>query len=278
MRTLLVVLTALVLTPPLAAMVVIASLLGRPDRPGSVLWWAPRFWSRAVLRAAGVRLRVHHPERIGNGSNGVVFASNHVSWFDVFALSATLPRYSFVAKAELMRIPIFGRGALAVGTVPIERENRTSAFASYDAAAAIVRAGRPIVVFPEGTRGFSYQLRPFKKGPFVLAISAGAPVVPVVVYGTIAVMPKGTWMIRSGVVDLHFLEAVPTAGLTYEDRDELSMTIRARLAEVLEGTYHVPEAAGSSDADRATTAREVRAATPRDKAGVERVTATDTVV
>jgi 1-acyl-sn-glycerol-3-phosphate acyltransferase len=278
MRTLLVVLTALILTPPLAAMVVMASLLGRPDRPGSVLWWAPRFWSRAMLWAAGVRLRVHHTERIGNGSNGVVFASNHVSWFDVFALSATLPRYSFVAKAELMRIPIFGRAALAVGTVPIERENRTSAFASYDAAAEIVRRGRPIVVFPEGTRGFSYQLRVFKKGPFVLAIAAGAPVVPVVVHGTLAVMPKGAWMIRSGVVDLHFLESVPTAGLSYEDRDQLSMTVRTRLAEVLEGVYQVPEAAGPDGGDETTTDGKARGAAAGDKPAAEPTAATDIVV
>jgi 1-acyl-sn-glycerol-3-phosphate acyltransferase len=261
MRTLLVVLTTVLLTPPLAAMVIVAALLRLPDRPGSVLWWAPRFWSRAVLWAAGVRVRVHNSERIGNGSNGVVFASNHVSWFDVFALSATLPRYSFVAKAELMRIPIFGRGALAIGTVPIERSNRASAFASYEEAAAIVRQGRPIVVFPEGTRGFSYQLRPFKKGPFVLAIAAGAPVVPVVVYGTIAIMPKGAWRIRSGVVDLHFLEAVPTAGMTYDDRDQLSRTVRSRLAEVLDGVYHVPEAAGTGDGEGRDQETEPTAAT-----------------
>ncbi len=253
MRTLLVVLVACLLTPPFAAIVVIAALLRLPDRPGSVFWWIPRTWSRAVLWAAGVELRIHHPERIGDGQNGVVFASNHVSWFDVFSLSATLPRYSFVAKAELMRIPIFGAGARAIGTVPIERDNRKSAFASYETAAEIVRAGRPIVVFPEGTRGESYALRPFKKGPFVLAIASGAPIVPVVVHGTMPVMPKGAWRIRSGVVDLHFLEPVPTKGLTYEDRDRLSQTVRERMADVLGKDYQIPDAAGA-DVEESTAA------------------------
>jgi 1-acyl-sn-glycerol-3-phosphate acyltransferase len=248
MRTLLVVLIACLLTPPFAAILVIAAIFKVPDRPGSVFWWIPRAWSRAVLWAAGVELRVHHPERIGDGRNGVVFASNHVSWFDVFAVSATLPRCSFVAKAELMRIPFFGAGARAIGTVPIERDNRKSAFASYETAAEIVRAGRPIVVFPEGTRGESYPLRAFKKGPFVLAIASGAPILPVVVHGTIAVMPKHAWRIRSGVVDLHFLEAVPTTGLTYDDRDRLSQTVRERIASVLGGEYDVAGAAGE-DAD-----------------------------
>lgn len=111
LRTLLVALTGLVLTPPFATMVVIAAALGVADRPGSVLWWVPRVWSRAILRAGGVRVRVHGAERIAPPPAGQVFASNHVSWFDVFALAATLPRYSFVAKAELLRIPIRPRRA-----------------------------------------------------------------------------------------------------------------------------------------------------------------------
>lgn len=236
-RTLLVALTGLVLTPPFATLVVIAAALGVVDRPGSVLWWVPRVWSRAILRAGGVRVRVHGAERIASPPAGQVFASNHVSWFDVFALAATLPRYSFVAKAELLRIPIFGRGARAVGTIPIERDNRKSAFASYEVAATIIRGGRAVIVFPEGTRGRSYALRPFKKGPFVLAIAAGAPVVPIVVHGTLAIMPKGAWRIRPGIVNVHILEAVPTAGLTYDDRDALSESVHERMGELLQREY-----------------------------------------
>ncbi len=242
MRSLLVALTAVFLTPPLATLVALAALLRRPDRPGGVYWWAPRLWSRAMLRAAGVRVRVHGAERLGDGRDGRIFASNHVSWYDVFALAGTLPRYSFVAKAELMRIPVFGRGARAVGTIPIERENRKSAFASYDAAAALVRAGRPVIVFPEGTRGRSYALRPFKKGPFVLAIAAGVPVYPVVIHGTMDIMPKGSWRVRAGTIDLHVLEPVPTAGLTYDDRDALSARVHACMAEVLSRRYGVARA------------------------------------
>ncbi len=239
MRTLLVALTGLILTPPFAVAAVVAALLNVEDRPGSILWWVPRAWSGAMLRAAGVRVRVHGTEWIARPPAGQVFASNHVSWYDVFALAATFPRYSFVAKAELLRIPVFGPGARALGTVPIERDNRKSAFASYNAAADIIRAGRAVVVFPEGTRGRSYALRPFKKGPFVLAIAAGVPVVPVVVHGSMEVMPKGSWRIRRGVIDVHVLEPVPTTGLTYDDRDALSGTVRTRMAELLEREYGI---------------------------------------
>jgi 1-acyl-sn-glycerol-3-phosphate acyltransferase len=237
------------LTPPFAAVAIGSVLLGVPDRLGGIYSRIPRGWSRAVLWAAGVQVRVHGRERIGDGRTGCVFAANHVSWFDVFALAATLPRYSFVAKAELMRIPIFGQGARAIGTIPIERENRKSAFASYDVAAATIRGGRPVVVFPEGTRGRSYVVRPFKKGPVVLAIAAGVPIVPVLVHGTIDIMPKGSWRIRPGVIDLHLLEPVPTAGCTYEDRDAVSTAVRARLAEAMERLYGVAPAETVQAAD-----------------------------
>lgn len=263
MRSLLAALTAVIITPPAAALVCLAAAFGVPDRPRGVYWWVPRLWTRALLLVGGVRVRVHGVDRMGDGRQPAVFASNHVSWYDVFVLAGTLPRYSFVAKAELLRIPVFGPGARAVGTVPIERDNRKSAFASYDAAADIVRAGRPVVLFPEGTRGRTYALRPFKKGPFVLAIAAGVPVTPVVIHGTMAVMPKGAWRIRSGVVDVHFLEPVPTSGLTYDDRDALSATVHARMAELLEREY------GVSDPGAATPTRDPApaSATPTTSGG-----------
>ena len=85
------------------------------------------------------------------------------------------------------------------GIVFIDRDNRKQAFESYEQAAGEVQRGRAIIVCPEGTRGFDYHLRPFKKGPFVFAIAAQAPVIPTIVYGAREVMPKGSFSIRSGV-------------------------------------------------------------------------------
>jgi 1-acyl-sn-glycerol-3-phosphate acyltransferase len=61
-------------------------------------------------------------------------------------------------------------------------------------------------------------------------------------------MPKGSWRIRPGVVDLHFLDPVPTAGLTYDDRDTLSATVHARMAELLLREYGIPAASTTPDA------------------------------
>jgi 1-acyl-sn-glycerol-3-phosphate acyltransferase len=102
-----------------------------------------------------------------------------------------------------------------------------------------VSAGTSVVVFPEGTRGSEYALRPFKKGPFVLAIAAQAPVVPVVVYGAREMMPKGSFNIRSNTVHVHFLEPVETAGFDYERRHEVMREVWNRMAACLRDEYGI---------------------------------------
>ncbi|MBA3891618.1 MAG: 1-acyl-sn-glycerol-3-phosphate acyltransferase [Gemmatimonadaceae bacterium] len=235
-RSLFTLLTAFVVTVILAPMAMVAALLGVREGPGSIHDKAMRWWATAVDRAAGVKVVVHGAE---NMPNGAVYISNHVSWFDVFAIAEVLPRYTWVAKSELRRLPIFGRGAEAAGVIFIERDNRKSAFESYEGAAAEVSRGRNVVVCPEGTRGAEYALRPFKKGPFVLAVAAQAPVVPVLVYGAREVMRKGSFRIRPGTVHVHFLPPISSTGLTYDQRDVLVKAAWQSIAAALEQHYGI---------------------------------------
>ncbi len=246
MRTVLAALALVLVTPTLGAAVIVAGLLGVRDRPGGIFDWAPRTWCRAILRAAGVRVRLRNAERM-RLDEPRIYVVNHVSWFDIFTLASLLPYYKFVAKAELFRIPIFGAAARAAGMIAIERDNRKSAFASYDRAAGQIRRGASVVVFPEGTRGRSYALRPFKKGPFVLAIAAQVPVVPCIIHGTIPVFPKGSWRVRSGPVDVHFLEPISTSDMTYDDRDRLARETWRRMAAALEDEYGETSASPERD-------------------------------
>lgn len=238
MRTLLAMVTLAVMTVVCGSLAILARLVGVKERPGSIYDLAPRWWAGSILAAAGTEIVVHGAEQLVPGEPHI-FVSNHVSWFDVLALVVALPRYSFVAKAELFRVPLFGAAARAVGTIPIERDNRKAAFQAYEEAAVRIRAGRNVVVYPEGTRGETYALRSFKKGPFVLAIAAGVPIIPTIIHGTIYVNPRGSLRARAGRVDIHLLDPVPTAGLTYDERDTLSRTVRARMAEAFERLYGV---------------------------------------
>ena len=238
MHTVLTLLTLLVATTVFGGMVLVVTALGLAKRVPWLMNEAPRWWAQSLLVAAAVEVRLHG-HLPADASEPRIYVSNHVSWFDIPALVHALRRFSFIAKAEIFRVPLFGGAAKAVGTIPIERENRKAAFESYRRAAQLMGAGRNVVVFPEGTRGREYALRPFKKGPFVLAIASGAPIVPTIVHGTIHVNPRGSLRARPGVVDVHFLEPIPTAGLTYDDRDQLASRVWQRMADALERLYGV---------------------------------------
>jgi 1-acyl-sn-glycerol-3-phosphate acyltransferase len=237
MRTLLSAINITIATIIGATVVLFARLTRRPVTVGSVYESTMRNWAASIIRTAGVRVVIHGAGNLPAG--GAVCICNHVSWFDVFAVASTLPRATFVAKQELRKIPMFGPAAEAAGIVFIDRDNRKSAFESYKLAAAAVDEGKRIVVFPEGTRGFDYRLRQFKKGPFVLAITAGAPLVPTVVYGAREVMGKGSFWVRPGTVHVHYLEPVPTEGHTYEERTQLMAETHARMDAFLAREYGV---------------------------------------
>jgi 1-acyl-sn-glycerol-3-phosphate acyltransferase len=135
----------------------------------------------------------------------------------------------FVAKKELLSIPIFGQALRARGEIPINRTNLRDAFAAYDEAAERLQAGLSAIVFVEGTRSRDGKLHDFKKGPFVLAIRAGVPIVPVFIEGTFEALPPGGWYVRRRPITLKIGTPIPTAGREFDDRDELMKQTRAAM-------------------------------------------------
>lgn len=199
-------------------------------RRGEVYYWATQSWSRAILRASGVRL-------ITSGLDGVdwaapqILVSNHTSYYDVFALSAVLPKpFAFVGKKELNRIPFFGTAWRAAGHISIDRSDRESAVASLRAAGEKLRRERgTVVIFPEGTRGPGGSLLPFKKGVFALAAESGVPLLPTVVVGSDAIAGPGP-RIRRGSIHIHFGDVVAPG----ESRPEQLLTeVRGRMERML---------------------------------------------
>ena len=238
LRTALTYLTFGIATPLSGAQCVLARLLGIPDTAGGPYDRASRRWCRMLCWASGVEFVIHGQEHL-DGDHPRVFVANHVSWFDIMVLAQVLPHQKFVAKSELRTTPLFGWAATAWGIVWIERENKKNAFAAYEAAALRIQEGVSVAVFPEGTRGDDYELRQFKKGPFVLAIASGVPIVPTVLHGSREVHARTGFIMHPGTVHLHFLPAIPTAGLAYHDRDELARRTRDAMAECLHRQYQI---------------------------------------
>jgi 1-acyl-sn-glycerol-3-phosphate acyltransferase len=222
----------LVLTVWYGGQVILAALFGVENRRGGVYDQAARRWSKKVLKASGVTVNVNGTEHLPEHNNPVVYVSNHQSFFDILALAATLPgTYRFVAKKELAKVPVFGGAIKAAGHIYIDRQRRQAAFESYEKAAKVIKEGLSALVFAEGTRSRTGNLLPFKKGPFVLAIAAQVPVVPVYCANTFDILPKGHVRIRPCPVTLYFGAPIPTTGMDYEDREKLLTEAR----RVIEG-------------------------------------------
>ena len=207
----------------------ISALFGGEER----LHTSARQWARGCLWLGGVRLKVVGVEHLP-AQGPVVYMANHQGNFDIPALFAALPvQFRWLAKAELFRIPLFGLTMRIAGYIPVERQDRRLAVQSMNLAAGRVAAGTSIMIFPEGTRSPDGALLPFKKGGFILALQAQAPIVPIAIDGSAALMLKSSWLIRSGEIRLRIFPALPTAGLEMKDRDALLAEVEARIASAL---------------------------------------------
>ena len=228
MRAIWYVVSSLCVTAYYCLQVIYASLLGVKLRPGGVYDRAGRDWGRHLLRLNGLAVTLQGEEHIPTGP--CVFVANHVSWVDIWALVAKLPgRVRFLAKRELLAVPFFGSAMKRAGHIPIDRQNRRAAFDAYGGAVRLIREGTRAIIFGEGTRSRDGTLLPLKKGPFVLAIQAGVPVVPVYLEGTYSVLPKGSISLRPQPIRVSIGEPLPTDGLEYADREALSHRCRESL-------------------------------------------------
>jgi len=210
----------------------IGLLIGVPFRWKGILYFLGHGGVGLALGLAGIRYRVHGREHIPRG-RAVVFCSNHESNVDPPVLFQALHRRLHVLfKAELKKLPILGAVMVAGGFVAVERDRREASMASIEEAAQSIRDGNTFLIFPEGTRSRTSQLLPFKKGGFIMAIKAQAPIVPVAVSGGREAMRKGSWFVRPVMVDVRIGEPVATAGLTLDDRDELIEIVRGKIEEL----------------------------------------------
>jgi len=185
-----------------------------------------------ALGLSGIRYRVRGREHIPK-NRAVVFCSNHESNVDPPVLFQALhKRLHVLFKAELTKLPILGPVMVAGGFVPVERGRREASMASIDRAAQSIRSGNSFLIFPEGTRSRTSELLPFKKGGFIMAIKAQAPIVPVAVSGGRSAMQKGSWFVRPVMVEVRIGEPVETAGFALDDRDQLIEIVRERIEEL----------------------------------------------
>lgn len=204
------------------------------DKKGILAHIVARSWGQSILFASRIHVTVKGFSNI-DPDKPYIFMPNHMSNFDIPVLLAHLKvQFRWLAKAELFRIPLFGFAMKRAGYISIDRSNRKSAFESLARAAQIIRNGRSVLIFPEGTRSKDQSIKPFKKGGFVLAVESGVPIVPVIIHGTWRIMSKNGLMIRPGDVTVEILEPIETGNYSRATKDELLERVRGVMVENFE--------------------------------------------
>jgi 1-acyl-sn-glycerol-3-phosphate acyltransferase len=212
----------------LALVVLMVTL--NPDAP---LAMARRFWGPGLRWGALVKIE-REPLPLGvDWSKPHIFVMNHQSMFDIVVAFITIPvNIRFVAKQVLKYVPFLGWYMWATGMIFVDRGNREKAVKSLAEAGARIRGGANILAYPEGTRSLDGRILPFKKGPFVVALKAGVPIIPVAIVGSGTCLPKGGFNLRAGTVRVKFGQPIPTAGLGDDDRDRLMHQVRDAMIDL----------------------------------------------
>lgn len=195
-----------------------------------------RSWARLLLFFHGIELRVSGPGReFLNSSEAFVIVSNHQSALDILALCCGVTKpFAFLAKRELLVIPVFGWAAWLAGTVYIDRKRGANDGKALSAVRRVLESGGSISVFPEGTRSFDGQLLPFKRGAFVMALETQKRILPITIRNSHALMPKKSLVIRPGLIELVVDEPISTLGLTSEARFPLASQVQSIIAKRLD--------------------------------------------
>ena len=190
------------------------------------------------------RLEAHGVERVPR-DGPVLLVSNHSSVLDPPIIGAVTPRQmTFLAKAELFRLPPFGALLRRLNARPVRREGADAA--ALRTVLRVLGERRVLLTFPEGTRGVEGVLRAPKAGAGMLAVLSGAAVVPVYVSGSGRAWPKGQRLPRPVKITVHFgpVLALPRRE-GGERKDHYEAVSRAMMAAIAELKERVTSEAGS---------------------------------
>ncbi len=199
---------------PLAA---IAGRLGFHKTASSI----SRIWAWVIIRSCGIKVEIEGLENL-RGLRSYVLVTNHQSFFDIFAVLAYLPGDTrFVAKKELLKIPVVGYAMVHNGHVIVDRQGGGR---SIRRALEAARNGNyPICIFAEGHRHNDGHVHEFEEGAAWLAIMSKLPCVPMAISGSGAFFPReAKFPVPGSRMRMTLLPPIPTENLKGGDREALT--------------------------------------------------------
>lgn len=202
---------------------IIMNAIGKTSRP-----WVDKtlfLWSKRLLNLVKVTTRVINPDGVvPQSGKATLVMCNHSSLYDIPISIQTFPNRSIrmLAKKELAKIPVMGKGMTAAEFPFIDRKNRNQAVKDLEHVRQLMESGIVMWVFPEGTRSKDGKLAAFKKGAFITAIEAGATIIPIGIRGAYNILPARTTQFNlEQTAEVHVGQPIDASQFTMENREEL---------------------------------------------------------
>ncbi len=158
-----------------------------------------------------------------------VAVANHESFVDILLISHLPTEFKWLSKVEIMKIPVLGWMMRLARDIPLERGDTTSGRAALDQARERLDKRVSVMIFPEGTRSKTGEMRKFRAGAFKLAIEGQYPILPIAVHGTRDCLRKNDWRLGRARAEVRVLEPISTEGLTDDDLSDLRDRVRAAI-------------------------------------------------
>ena len=203
------------------------------DQNRKFVYFCGRLWGKFQIFNANVSVTIKGIENIAD-DRAQILMPNHQSYFDIFTIITFPVPIRWMAKKEILKIPIFGWVFSRANPISVDRKEKNFSLRTLNATAEMIKDGNPVVIFPEGTRSPDGKLLPFKKGGFILAIKSQVPVVPITIKGSSEIMPKGSFWVRPGKIEIIIDKPIETAGYTIKDRKALTSEVYQTIAENLQ--------------------------------------------
>ncbi|MBK6863242.1 MAG: 1-acyl-sn-glycerol-3-phosphate acyltransferase [Ideonella sp.] len=224
-------------------LLLVTLFFGRSANDGALRMRHAQRWAAGFLRVLGVRVEARGTPRPG----AKLIVANHVSWLDILVIDAVVPA-RFVSKAEVRHWPLFGRLAVAVNTLFIERDRTRDALRVVHQIAEALRAGDTVAVFPEGTTADGRTLLPFHANLLQAAIATATPVQPVALRFADAAharspaiefvgemtMLQSVWAIACAQGLCAQVEVLPAQSVAHADRRRLAERLREEIGAAIE--------------------------------------------
>ncbi|MFT5306563.1 MAG: 1-acyl-sn-glycerol-3-phosphate acyltransferase [Chitinophagales bacterium] len=212
---------------------IISLLFGLVGFKKGMMFIALNVWSPVMLFIVGGRLKIVGKENI-DLEHPNIYVANHNSHFDIPILfyGIRIPLF-FIAKKELKKIPIFGIVNTLVGTIWLDRSNKSDAMKSIHEAGNSIKNGKNVITFPEGTRSKDGSMAIFRKGTFVLAQQSNIDIIPIGIIGARPLNPPGKFKFTGSKVTLVIGKKIKCSDYTDKTAVEFANHAQAAVVDLI---------------------------------------------